>query len=274
MVDGSSCIRSVLVTVSTSLVDRTATVQPHSPAVDIARAVCTRHGISSTGPSRGCWGAGCGLLQLVRVPERLNTVCCFEKSLRPHTERELGGCTALCCYLCAATRRRQRSERHSDLQTGRSRRTHSHQSQHQRTEGRTARLPHTPGQLTRPRHTDSGTDNVRAVSPLSPSEPRVCACVCALQLGNLTQGCTTAGGHYNPQQRSHGDMADTERHVGDMGNITSKSGKAQYDAVSRHGNTDERTRVDRSSTHRPHSLCWSCAAIVSSAAVHRWTSCV
>ena len=52
------------------------------------------------------------------------------------------------------------------------------------------------------------------------------------QFGNLTKGCVTAGAHYNPHGKTHGNIADTERHVGDMGNITSAGGKAQYDAVS------------------------------------------
>ena len=55
-----------------------------------------------------------------------------------------------------------------------------------------------------------------------------------MQFGNLTRGCVTAGAHYNPTGKSHGDLADYERHVGDMGNITSKGQVAEYSATDRH----------------------------------------
>ena len=38
--------------------------------------------------------------------------------------------------------------------------------------------------------------------------------------GNLTQGCVTAGPHYNPVGTTHGGPDTEIRHVGDMGNIT------------------------------------------------------
>jgi superoxide dismutase, Cu-Zn family len=34
------------------------------------------------------------------------------------------------------------------------------------------------------------------------------------QFGNLSQGCVTAGPHYNPFNKAHGGPADAERHVG------------------------------------------------------------
>ncbi|XP_047487608.1 superoxide dismutase [Cu-Zn]-like [Penaeus chinensis] len=39
------------------------------------------------------------------------------------------------------------------------------------------------------------------------------------QLGDLTGGCKSAGGHYNPYMRPHGSPEHSERHIGDLGNI-------------------------------------------------------
>lgn len=37
--------------------------------------------------------------------------------------------------------------------------------------------------------------------------------------GDLTDGCASTGGHYNPDKVSHGAPNDQVRHVGDLGNI-------------------------------------------------------
>ncbi|KAI0350371.1 hypothetical protein OH77DRAFT_1431109 [Trametes cingulata] len=41
--------------------------------------------------------------------------------------------------------------------------------------------------------------------------------------GDLSNGCLSAGAHFNPFGRSHGAPSDFNRHVGDLGNIESDS---------------------------------------------------
>ena len=49
------------------------------------------------------------------------------------------------------------------------------------------------------------------------------------QYGDLTNGCVSAGPHFNPYHHVHGglDSPSTKRHLGDLGNIKSKNGKAK-----------------------------------------------
>ena len=42
------------------------------------------------------------------------------------------------------------------------------------------------------------------------------------QSGDLREGCGSLCAHYNPTNKQHGGREDKERHIGDLGNITSK----------------------------------------------------
>ncbi|CAG2173590.1 unnamed protein product [Oppiella nova] len=43
------------------------------------------------------------------------------------------------------------------------------------------------------------------------------------QNGDLSDGCMSAGAHFNPYNQTHGAPNDTVRHVGDLGNIIADS---------------------------------------------------
>jgi len=47
--------------------------------------------------------------------------------------------------------------------------------------------------------------------------------------GDLSNGCDSAGPHFNPTQQDHGSLTSEVRHVGDFGNLESQGGDVTFD---------------------------------------------
>ncbi|KHJ88394.1 copper/zinc superoxide dismutase, partial [Oesophagostomum dentatum] len=58
------------------------------------------------------------------------------------------------------------------------------------------------------------------------------------ELGDLTDGCTSTGPHFNPGNRPHGGPTDNIRHIGDLGSI-----EADEDGVARFSIRDRRVKI-------------------------------
>ena len=75
----------------------------------------------------------------------------------------------------------------------------------------------------------AATKIVASVKGLSPNSLHA---IHVHQYGDLTNGCVTAGPHYNPHSKNHGGPMDSERHVGDLGNLKSNEKGEAYMAMS------------------------------------------
>ena len=74
--------------------------------------------------------------------------------------------------------------------------------------------------------------------------PNVTRALIIHELGNVKNGCSALGEHYNPFKKQQGAREDEERRVGDLGNITSDS----------LGNVSLEFKDDKVTLHYPYSV--------------------
>lgn len=63
---------------------------------------------------------------------------------------------------------------------------------------------------------DSATEILANIKGLNPNQKHA---IHVHNFGDLTDGCVSAGAHYNPFNKTHGSLTSTNRHVGDLSNI-------------------------------------------------------
>jgi len=77
-------------------------------------------------------------------------------------------------------------------------------------------------------HQESFKDQVNIVANVRGLKPNSLHGIHIHQYGDLTQGCITAGPHFNPFNKVHGGPHDAERHVGDLGNLKTDESGSSY----------------------------------------------
>lgn len=51
------------------------------------------------------------------------------------------------------------------------------------------------------------------------------------EFGDLTNGCASTGTHFNPTNKTHGNLNEENSHVGDLGNVKFSQGKVVVDLL-------------------------------------------